>query len=281
LPATALLLVLASAALHALWNALLKGARDPEAASLGILAAAILATASLLPWVPGPLFPRPAALAWALTAGIAEGCYFGTLGRALARAPLGWSYAWMRGGALLLVWPVSVLCLGEALQPLSAPSVAAVCLGLALMGARSVRGVGPDGLFWAGVTGVAIAGYTLCYKASLAHGANPVALFATSMAVALLLQLAARRHAPNRFGLAGAGRAGLGLTVLGGLLCSASFLLYLKALALQGAGAVTTLRNTSIVFALVFARVLGEKPPPRHWAGAVLVAAGAAGLAWG
>ena len=41
-----------------------------------------------------------------------------------------------------------------------------------------------------------------------------------------------------------------------------------------------TLRNTSIVFAVLFSRVIGERPGPRQWAGAALITAGAMGLAW-
>jgi len=69
------------------------------------------------------------------------------------------------------------------------------------------------------------------------------------------------------------------LVVGAGLVCTASFLLYLQALALGGAGLVATLRNTSVVFAVCFARLLGERPTTRQWAGACLVTAGAMGLA--
>jgi drug/metabolite transporter (DMT)-like permease len=49
---------------------------------------------------------------------------------------------------------------------------------------------------------------------------------------------------------------------------------------MEGAGAVATLRNTSVVFAVLFSWILGERPPLKQWLGAALVAAGAAGLAW-
>jgi drug/metabolite transporter (DMT)-like permease len=141
-------------------------------------------------------------------------------------------------------------------------------------------GAGRRGILWAGATALAIAGYTLCYKASLAHGAQPVALFAVSMLVALPTQLAVRLRRQGAAALARSRQPGLGLTVLAGLLCAASFLLYLKAMAVQGAGVVTTLRNTAIVFAVGFSWALGEQPPARQWGGALLVAAGAVGLAW-
>jgi drug/metabolite transporter (DMT)-like permease len=273
-----MLLVLASAVLHALWNALLKRAHDQESMSLGILAISLLAPAGLLPWIHGPLFPVPAALAWAVAAGVGEGCYFLALARTLRNAPLGWSYAWMRGLALVLVWPVSLLGLGETLRPLAAGSVGVVCLGLACMGLVAGRGHGRRGIAWAVATAGCIAVYTLCYKVSLRHGANPVALFATSMLVALPIQVGMRLQHQGRAALR---RPGQPLpTLLAGTLCAASFLLYLKALSLEGAGVMTTLRNTSIVFTLVLSWAMGEAPAARQWAGALLVAAGAAGLAW-
>ena len=272
-------LVLASAGLHALWTALLKRARNLHTTSVGILGVSVLVSGALLPWTHGPAFPGPRALAWALAAGIGEGCYFLVLSRALQAAPLAWSYAWMRAVAMLLVWPVSVLLLGEQIHLVPAVSVGVVVLGLGAMGLVGVPGKGLRAFLWAGITGVLIGGYTLCYKAALAGGANPVALYALAMLVALPVQIGIRIHRqgfragtllPDQWGLVG----------LAGLLCTASFLLYLKALSLEGAGAMATLRNTSIVFAVLISRAMGERPTPRQWLGAALVTAGAAGLAW-
>ena len=275
----ALSLVLASAVLHAAWNALLKKASNPEAVATGILAVSLGVTACAAPFMPGPAFPGVRALAWGLGAGVFEGLYFLTLAGALTRAPLGWSYTWMRGGSLLLVWPLSLLLLHEPLRAHAVPAVLVVCAGLALMGLVPAGAARRGSLAWAAAVGAAIAGYTLCYKVSLAHGAHPMALYAVSMAVSLPIQLVVRRRREG-----GAARALLptqwALTFGAGFLCTASFLLYLQALSLGGAGAMATLRNTSVVFAVVFSWTLGERPTARQWAGACLVAAGAAGVAW-
>lgn len=273
-----LLLVLVSAFLHAAWNALLKRASNMEATSLGIVATSLAATSAIALALPGPRFPDGSALLGGLGAGIFEGLYFLSLSQALSRSPLGWSYTWMRGGSLLLVWPVSLACLGEPLRPLSAASVLVVCGGLALMGLAPSRSASKGGWGWAVLVAATIAGYTLCYKISLAHGAHPVALFALAMAVALPVQVLARAA---RGTLRASLRPALGtLALAAGLLSAASFILYLVALGLGGAGVMATLRNTSVVFAVLFSVVLGERPAPRQWAGAALVAAGAAGLAW-
>lgn len=273
-----LLLVLASAFLHAAWNALLKRASDLEAASMGIIATALAATTALAFLLPGPAFPDGPSLLWGLAAGVFEGLYFLALSQALARSPLGWSYTWMRGGSLLLVWPVSLACLGEPLRPSSAAAVLVVCAGLGLMGLAPHRASSRGGWGWAVLVASTIAGYTLCYKMSLAHHAGPVALFAVSMAVALPIQVLVRSAR-------GSLRASLrlsqpGLALGAGLLSTASFVSYLVALSLGGAGVMATLRNTSVVFAVLFSWLLGDRPSARQWAGAGLVAAGAAGLAW-
>ena len=274
----ALLLVLGSACLHALWNALLKRARNIQSASLGILGVSVLITGAMIPWITGPMFPTGKAWLWALAAGLGEGCYFVGLARALRAAPLGWSYSWMRGVGMLLVWPVSILCLGEALRPFSALAVAVVCLGLMVMGLVSARGQGFRAFFWAGATGVCIAGYTLCYKAALANGAHPVGLYGLAMLVAMPIQVGVTLRAQGRAGAILPDQ--WGLVAVAGTLCAGSFLFYLEALTLEGAGIMATLRNTSIVFAVLFSRAIGERPTRRQWAGAALITAGAVGLAW-
>jgi drug/metabolite transporter (DMT)-like permease len=65
-----------------------------------------------------------------------------------------------------------------------------------------------------------------------------------------------------------------------GVLCTVSFLVFLSALARGGAGAAVTLRNTSVVFALLLAWALGERPGRRQITGTVAVALGAVLLGW-
>jgi drug/metabolite transporter (DMT)-like permease len=65
-----------------------------------------------------------------------------------------------------------------------------------------------------------------------------------------------------------------------GVLCAASFLLFLVALARGGAGAAVTLRNTSVLFALLLAWMMGERPGRWQVAGILGVAAGAMILGW-
>ncbi|MCC6747589.1 MAG: EamA family transporter [Deltaproteobacteria bacterium] len=275
-----LLLVLGSALLHALWNHLLKGHPTPEQ-----MVAPVIVLATLLSFAvalaQGALSLPPGALPFTLLAGLGEGAYFATLARALALSPLGQVYALSRGGALLLVWPVSLLWLGEPLSLVSLAGAGGLAGGLVLCSFE--RGRGPRvgrGLLFAAASAVAIAGYHLCYKQALGLGAPPALVFSLSLTLGVCVPiyrlarprarvfLEVVRGAPFRIALAG-------------LSCGGSFLLLLTALASSGAGAVVTLRNTSVLYAQLFALVGGERPSRRQWLGVLLVAAGAVTLGVG
>ncbi len=122
-----------------------------------------------------------------------------------------------------------------------------------------------------------IAGYHLLYARALAQGASPAPVFAVALAVALPAVLVpARRRGLSLPGGRAAARWGAA-----GLLCTASFLLFLHGLAESGAGVALTLRNTAVVFAQLLALAMGERVPWRQALGAALVAAGAAAVARG
>ncbi len=272
-------LVIASAFLHALWNAALKKQPDPEGASVAILAVAIAVAWAALPFAGGAVLPGLAGTGWSLAAGICEGGYFVTLALALRSAPLGTVYTVSRGGALAAVWPVSALWFAEAISGRAAMGAAGVGLGLVLVGVDRRDRASASGVLWAVACAGFIAGYTLFYKAALAAGAEPTAVFAIALAVALPVNLL-------RLGRGGVTRvqAALGVSPLvvmsAGVLCTASFLLFLAALARGGAGAAITLRNSSIVFTMVLAWLMGERPGPRQWVGTVAVVVGVVVLGW-
>src|SRR4051812_11283431 len=73
-------LILASAVLHALWNALVKRERDSQAATLGVLTVATVLSA-LVALARGEGFASRGALLAGVAAGLCEAGYFATLGR--------------------------------------------------------------------------------------------------------------------------------------------------------------------------------------------------------
>lgn len=272
-------LLLASALLHALWNALLKRERSPQAASLGVLGAAVVWSAIAAALAPGATLPRGPALGWAVAAGAFEAVYFVTLGEALARASYGAVYAVARGGALVAVWPAAALLLGEPVTARGAAGAALVGLGVALVAVAGRERATRGGIALAIACAASIAGYHLCYDRALLAGAAPAPLFAVAFAVALPGAWAwARRGGAPAVGL---DRRALARWAAAGAIATASFLLFLAGLARSGAAPALTLRNTSVVFAQLLALAMGEPMPRRQVAGAALVVAGAALVAAG
>ena len=273
-------LVLLSAFFHAAWNALLRVEPDKDR---GLIAA--VATASLFAgviaiarWAGGEeMFASREAVAWTLVAGVAEALYFMTLAKALELGRLGAVYTVSRGGAVLVVWPLSMAFYGEVPTPEAIGGSILVCVGLALSGVGGTQGGTQRhkvGVAWAAVCAVSIAGYHLAYKAALNAGGNPSATFAVSLGLSALIGIA-RIGAPGRRTLVDVVRTRTFRVCLMGVVCGGSFLILMEALALGGSGYVLTLRNTSVLFAAILAWTIGEKPRRVEIIGAIAVAAGA------
>lgn len=287
---TVVLLVIASALAHATWNALLKRSSDPEHAITAMMTAASgIAVAIAI----GLRVPTPplSAVAWCLVAGCLEAGYFVTLARALSRAPFGSVYTVVRGGALVIVWPVSVLLLGEQLSIGRGAGTCLVVLGLAATGlgeraktgnahGRGVLGTArpSSGLLIAAICAIFVGGYQLAYKKSLSTGAPPETVNAMSLSAGTMLNLGMIGTDGRRLVVATMKREGARVLV-GGALGSIGFLLFLLAMKNAGAGVVSTLRNTSILFAQILAVGLGERPNRLGVGGALLVVGGAVLLA--
>ncbi|MEO8844293.1 MAG: DMT family transporter [Kofleriaceae bacterium] len=280
-------LVLISAFLHAAWNAMLKREADKDrtliaAVSVGGLLAITVATVRALASGVAP-FATPAALVWALVAGAFEQLYFLGLARALDRGPLGPVYTISRGGAVVVVYPLSVLLFGELVTTSSLVGSGIVVIGLVLSGLRTAgvtetRPMTSSATLWATGCAIAIAAYHLAYKAALSEGGASSAVFAASLTFASAINWI-RTGTAGRRAIAVLVRAGLPRVLLMGLLCGGSFLMLIEALTTGGAGYALTLRNTSVLFAVGLAWAIGEQPRFAPAFGAALVAAGAIAMA--
>jgi uncharacterized membrane protein len=266
------LIVVVSALIHATWNALLRLEPDKDRAITAVMGVSALAGgAAAAVQVALGIVPVPnlAALGWAALAGVAEGIYFIALARGLTLGPLGPVYTVSRGGAVVLVWPVSVLIFGEPVVGLAIAGTAVVLVGMAVSGAE--RGASRAAIGWGLLAAVNIAGYHLAYKTALAAGATAPGVFVVAMVIATSFSLLRR----VRLGRPVDALPRRGRLVLIGVVCAASFLLFLIALGQGGAGYVLTLRNTSVLFATGLGWVVGDRPGRRQIAGALLVALGA------
>jgi drug/metabolite transporter (DMT)-like permease len=281
----ALALALGAAVLHAAWNVLLAGTRDP-----------LIAAGALLAW--GTLLLAPAALVtggvsseavpFVAASAVLELSYFVLLARAYRDGELGVVYPVARGSAPVVVLALGVFGLGEGVGWLAAAGVVLVAAGVSLLApapevrretratreklAKPRRGPRPDVLFGLAI-GLTIAGYTLVDSEGLEH-ARPLAyLFLVTAPCALVYcgaLVASRRGAELRAALDA--RAALTAAATFG-----AYAMVLGALELAPPAPVAAVRESSVVIAALLAWLfLGE---PRRLGPAALVAAGVAAIA--
>lgn len=272
MPAAALALALAAAAIHATWNLLIARAPDAEAAGAAaqLVAVATFAPVAVLTWrVSWDAAPYVAASA------ALELAYFALLAGAYRRTDLSLVYPIARGLAPVLVLAGAAAATGARPTALEVVGVLGVAAGVLLVrgGATGVRA-------WPTAAAVAIAvtiaGYTIVDKSGLHHAAAipyfelVLGIQATVYASALA---AVRGPAAIRAALTpAAAAAGIGMF--------SAYALVLAALRLAPAASVAAVRETSVVIATVLAAaVLGERVTRARIAGAVLVAGGVALLA--
>lgn len=265
MPAAALGLALGAAFLHAVWNLLLRGSRDSEAATAVAVVVFVLALAPLaaFTWnVDGSVwrFVVPSALL--------ELAYVALLAAAYRRYELSVVYPVARGLAPVAALVIALVVVRAHLSAGEVAGVIVVGAGVLLVrGSRSRVGV-PVGLLIAWITG----GYTVIDRYGIRHADAP--------SYALLVMLAAAVAYPPLVGLRRV-RAALALrSLMVGVLSAAAYLLVLLALRRASAPAVAAVRETGVVIAAVLAAViLRERVTVKRVAGAAAVAAGVAILA--
>jgi drug/metabolite transporter (DMT)-like permease len=273
MPVSAFLLALGAAFVHALWNLLVARARDPEAATAVALvtAAVLLAPVAAFTWeLEAEVWPYVAA------SSAVELVYFALLGAAYRRADVSVVYPLARGVAPVLVLVVGILALGAET---TAAQVAGVCLvGLGVVLVRGLtRPAGSTGVVFGLAIACSIAAYTLVDDRGIRY-ANAITY------LELVLIVPAVGYALGIAWLKGgrALRAELApATVVAGIGMCAAYGLVLAALARAEAAPVAAVRETSIVIATLGAALFLHEPVGRsRLAGAVLVAAGVALLAF-
>ncbi len=269
------LLLISSAALHALWNALIKKNGAPRANVVVVLAVALVFTGIILPFTARPYFANTESIWWAVAAGLFEGGYLTCLALALEVSSLGTTYVISRGGAMLVVWLFSTSLLNEQITLFTVSGSVLVLIGIMLTHSKGeAKKQIKNRYAWAYLCAFFIAGYHLFYGQALKAGASPIPLFILSLGIGFPIYLFSCDKEILRKAK-GVTRNHALLLIFGGIFCALSFLLFLKGLSYSGAGVAITLRNTSVIFAQVFSFWIGEKHHRAQWFGAVLVALGA------
>jgi drug/metabolite transporter (DMT)-like permease len=284
----ALLLVLVSALLHALWSTSIKTSREPLA--FNVLQAALtlppaLAVISLLDL--GAL--RGVWIALAVTS-LSHGAYFYLLSRALSAGDLTLVYPISRSTPALLPL-VAVPLLGESLSAGGALGIATVVAGMWLVSTRGAvrwRAFVGAGTGWAYLTLLSTVAYSLCDKYAMAR-LDPAALGPVPPALAvycllstgglvcfLPIALPGLRAASLAHALRAEWRGALAAAAVS----FGSYSLILEAYRSAPASYVVAVRQTSVIFALLIGvRLLREGPGRARTLGALSSVAGVALIA--
>jgi drug/metabolite transporter (DMT)-like permease len=265
--------VLLAALLHATWNAMLHGNADRFLSmtwmSICIAVVSIVAIFFL---------PLPHAGAWPciVASGLVHIVYNMALVRAYSSGDLGETYPIARGSSPMLV------ALGAALFAREHPGVLPIA-GIVLVSGGIIslalqRGnVSRKGALAAFVTGATIAVYTVIDGIGVRASGDALAYTAWMFAFYLLMVplFVAMRGAPALRAL----RAPTPVIVqnaLGGLVSIAAYGIVIWAMQYGAMGAVSALRETSVVFAALIGRLfLNERLSARRFASCCVIALGA------
>lgn len=267
----ALALVLGAAFLHALWNAILKAARGERAVVLaGISAAHALAGIALI-----ALAEPPARASW-LPLGLStllHYAYYMLLYRGYRLGDLSLVYPIARGLAPFVVALSAALLIGEVLPVQGWVGLAAISGGIGLLALQARGGTAsPEAIAVAALLGLSIAAYSVADGIGIRASGSALGymgwLFVLEFPVPLAVTLArlrGRRRIEPRSVLIGLG---------GGVFAVTAYGLVLYANTLAPLGAVSAVRESSVIIAALIGVVLfGERP----WRGR-LVAAGCVAL---
>lgn len=269
-----ILIVLASAMMHAGWNAVLRFRGDRVALMT------MLAAMSALIALPGLFFvefPRAEAWPWLALSVMLHLGYNVFLANAYAYGELGKIYPLARGTAPMLTLGVSILLLGEDISPLATLGIIVLGIGILTLsldgGLKAVR-ASPRGIMFALVTSVFIAGYTMsdgigARAAQDAH-AYVLWLFVLDGIPLILWALLRQGRATGRM-IALNWKAGL----IGGALSLGAYWIAIWGFTVAPIALVAALRETSVVFAVIIGVVfLGEKVRGFRVASIAIVLAG-------
>jgi drug/metabolite transporter (DMT)-like permease len=265
--------VLGAAALHALWNSLVKSASDK------FLSSAVVALwCGVAAVVAALVLPRPAAVAFPfiVASAIIHIVYFMLVGQLYRSADLSVAYPIMRGLAPLIAALIALATLGEAPGPIASLGVAALVAGVLAMGASGFAHgrINRPTILVALANSAVIAIYSVIDgQGARLSGAGSAFAFAynswadalTALAYLPIILFLRGRAAVVAF--AGHWRRGL----MGGLAAFFGYAIVIWAMTRAPIAAVAALRETSVVFAAIIGVVALGEPFHAQRAIAVLV----------
>ncbi|HLZ68193.1 MAG TPA: EamA family transporter [Aliidongia sp.] len=269
IPLIAIALALAAAVLHAGWNAMLRAGGDRFSAMVVMSAGASLAA---LPWAVMAGVPVAGAWPMLLISAVLHVGYNLALVWAYRHGELGLVYPLARGAAPLLVTLSAAIFVGEHLPVAALLGVCLVSVGiLGLAGAKTGRAA----LLPAFLTSLFIAGYTVTDGLGARVSGDPAGYAAWLFVLGGLPMMLIHRTQRGRF-LPPIATRETAKAAAGGVVSLVAYGLVIVAVAVAPMGAVSALRETSVLAAALMGRFfLGERLTGRRLAGCSLVAVGA------
>lgn len=273
-PPIATAAVLGGASLHAAWNVGIRGGRDRRASTAVLVLAAGLMGGLVLPFL-----PAPATAAWPHLAvsAVLHVLYFNLVAETYSLGAVSLTYPIMRGAAPALTAAIAAVCFGEHLGFTGWSGLLLIAAGASLQARRSGAAGEARALRLALLNAFIIALYTVNdgLGTRSAHSAVAYALW-TFVLPALPTALVLTRGRPDLLlrsdTLPSLLRRGVG----GGLCSIVSYSLALWAMTIAPIGAIAALRETAMLFGVLFAWwFLAERPGGRRMTALAMIALGA------
>jgi drug/metabolite transporter (DMT)-like permease len=273
------LAVLASAILHASWNASVRASTEPGGVlAAGVMLAGVVGLAGLA-WSG---LPQAASWRWLIIGVIVNSIGIRLAMAAYRSASFGLAYPVMRAGIPLFTLPTGVIFLGE--WPRWAGVVGVLLIAAALiMLALAARGAGKAetrGLAYALAASLMGAGYVTADAVGVRVSGNFLGyFFGVILGNAIALQGLMALEGKSAFRQV---RSHFAAAATIAVISTASFLLYLWAVTLSPVALAAALRETSVLFAVAIARfALKEEIGRWHWLAASCAVTGIAAIRLG
>lgn len=264
--------MLASALLHATWNAWVKARPDPYGALVALGIGAIWPNLILLAFAG---LPESAAWGWISLTILLSVPAQALLGSAYREGDFAVAYPVVRGLNPLVIALASVLVYGEVLAAPKAVGVVCVSAGIALLGweaLRRSRTVSLRGLSFAALSALATAAGVLTDSLG-ARTANDAMSYGPLIAIGNALAMSA--YQARRFDLPRVLRENWRIVAFGSLISTASYQLLVWSVTRAPVALVVSLRETSMLFAVAIgALLLHERVGAWRWLAVAVVFAG-------
>lgn len=280
MPLPALLILLASAVLHSIWNLLVKRSIEKQVFLwLAVVVSALMLLPSLI-WFGQPI----STTGWLILIGSAvlEVIYYLLLGAAYQGGDLSLVYPVTRGSVPLFVTVLAVIFLGETVTPLGLLGITLTIVGIYVLHLQSLhrqdfwrplRAFAGRNFLISLLTALSTALYTVVDKVGVGY-ANPTAYITWLFVLcgAMLTPFMLIRRKPQ---VVAEAKANPGTILIVGILFAASYWLVLLASTLSKVSYLSSVRGISIVFgALIGAVVLREGMGRIKLLGAAIIFAG-------